>query len=155
MTERKYFPLYLDLSEKDILFVGGGKIAARRVGVLAPFAACITVVAPEADSSILRLTEEGAVSWIMREFEDEDLEGRDLVFAATNNRELNAEIAAQCRKQGISVNVSSDKELCDFYFPGIVTEGETVIGVNASGNDHAKARRVRERIQKILREEEI
>ena len=155
MSDRPYFPLFVDLSGKDILFVGGGSIAARRIGVLQPFAEEITVVAPEADGSILELTESGFVNWIMREFDEGDLEGRDIVFAATDDKELNAEIAAKCRERGILVNVSSDKELCDFYFPGIVRQGETVIGVNASGQDHKKARRVRERIEEILTEEGI
>ena len=155
MTGKKYFPLYLDLSDKDILFVGGGTIAARRIGVLQPFAERITVVAPEADGSILELTQSGEVSLIMREFEEEDLEDRDIVFAATDDKELNARIAAMCRAKGIPVNASSDKELCDFYFPGIVRQGNTIISVNASGEDHRKARKVRERIQEILTEEGI
>lgn len=154
-TGKKYFPLFLDLSDKDVLFVGGGAIASRRIHVLQAFADRITVVAPEADGSILELTEAGEISWIMREFEEEDLEGRDIVFAATNDKELNADIGAKCRRMGITVNVSSDKNLCDFYFPGIVMQGETVIGVSASGEDHKKARKVRERIQEVLTEEDI
>ena len=145
----------MDLTDKDILFVGGGSIAERRVMVLQPFADGITVVAPEAEGGIIALAEEGEVNWITREFDKDDLEGRDIVFAATDDKELNAEIAAKCREKGIAVNVSSDRELCDFYFPGIVTQGETVIGVSASGQDHKKARRVRERIQEILTEEGI
>lgn len=155
MSKKPFFPLYMDLSGKDILFVGGGTIATRRIAVLQPFTECITVVAPEGDGSILALVEDGNASWIMREFELEDLEGRDIVFAATDDKELNAQIAAACRKKGIPVNNASDRELCDFYFPGIVRQGETVIGVSASGDDHRKARRVRERIQQILTEEGI
>ena len=155
MTERQYFPLFVDISEKEILFVGGGEIAARRINALAPFIQRITIVAPEADGSILALTEEGEVSWIMREFDDEDLEEKDLVFVATDDEELNEQIALMCRRKGILVNVSSDKNLCDFYFPGIVRQGDTVIGITASGKDHAKAKRVRERIQEILTEEGI
>ncbi len=154
-TDNKFFPLFMDLSDKDILFVGGGAIASRRIHVLQLFADRITVVAPEAEGSILELTESGDVSWIMREFEEEDLEGRDIVFAATNDKELNADIAMECRRRGITVNVSSDKDLCDFYFPGIVMQGETVVGVSASGKDHKKARKVRERIQEVLTEEGI
>ncbi len=155
MSDKLFFPLYLDLSDKDILFIGGGAIAARRINVLHPFADRITVVAPEADVSIFKLTESGDVSWIMREFEEEDLEDRDFVFASTNDKELNALIAEKCRRKGIPVNVSSDRELCDFYFPGIVKQGNTVIGVSASGEDHKKARRVRERIEGVLTEEGI
>ena len=94
-------------------------------------------------------------SSLVIEFEEEDLDDRDLVFAATNDSDLNAQIAEKCRKKGIPVNVSSDRQLCDFYFPGIVKQGNTVIGVSASGEDHKKARRVRERIEGVLTEEGI
>ena len=155
MKKTPYFPLFIDLSGKDILFVGGGSIAARRVFVLQPFAEKITVVAPEIEEGIRALAEEGVITWIRRPFNEEDLKGRDIVLAATDDPKLNETIALLCRDKGIAVNASSDKTLCDFYFPGIVQQGETVIGVSASGEDHRKARRVRERIQEILTEEGI
>jgi siroheme synthase-like protein len=154
-AEGKYFPLFMNISDKEILFVGGGKIAARRIDALVPFTQRITVVAPNAASSIFHLMEEGELSWIIREFEEEDLEGRDIVFATTSDPALNEQIAQMCRRRGIPVNVSSDKNLCDFYFPGIVRQGDTLIGITASGKDHAKAKRIRERIQEILTEEGI
>ena len=154
MSSKPYFPLYVDLSGRDILFVGGGTIAARRIAVLQPFTDNITVVAPEAEGSIIELTEAGDLNWITREFDEDDLEGRDIVFATSDDKELNAQIAEACRERGILVNAASDKDLCDFYFPGIVRQGDTVIGITASGKDHAKAKRIRERIQEILTEEE-
>lgn len=155
MKKKPYFPLFVDLSGKDILFVGGGSIASRRVIVLEPFADKITVIAPAATEEIKTMAAEGKITWQQRSFEEADLGGRDLVLAATDDRELNAEIVRLCREAGIPANASSDKELCDFFFPGIVRQGETVIGVSASGEDHKKARRVRERIQEILTEEGI
>lgn len=155
MTEKKFFPLFVDISDQEILFIGGGKIAARRINALIPFSQRITVVAPEVDGSILERTKGGEVSWIMRQFETEDLAEKDLVFAVTDDAELNERIAKMCREKNIPVNVSSDKNLCDFYFPGIVRQGDTVIGITASGSDHAKAKKVRERIQEILTEEGI
>lgn len=155
MTDKPYFPVFVDLSRKDILFVGGGSIAARRVQVLLPFAERITIIAPQAEDSIRELHKAGTVTWICRPFAETDLQGRDIVFAATDDKQRNAEIAAMCRRNNIAVNVASDKELCDFFFPGIVQQGDTVIGVNASGKDHKKAKRVRERIQEVLTEEDI
>ena len=155
MSDKPYFPLFVDLSGKDILFVGGGSIAARRVKVLEPFAEKITVVAPEAEEAIRDLAAEKKILWIRRAFAESDLKGRDIVFATTDDRDLNAFVVTRCREKGIAVNASSDKTLCDFYFPGIVQQGGTVIGVSASGTDHSKARRVRERIQKVLTEEGI
>ena len=73
-----------------------------------------------------------------------------MVIAATNDRKLNDEIHRVCREEGIYVNVASDRESCDFYFPGIYMRDEMVVGVTASGLDHKKAKRVREEIQKAL-----
>ena len=155
MTQKPYFPLYVDLNDWDILFIGGGSIASRRTKVLLDFAEHITVIAPQAEDEILRLAEEEKITLIRRRFEATDLAGRDLVFAATDDKDLNEEIAAMCREKGIYVNAASDRDLCDFFFPGIVKQGETVIGITASGKDHVKARKIRERIQNILTEEGI
>lgn len=73
-----------------------------------------------------------------------------MVIAATNDRKLNDEIHRICKQEGIYVNVASDREQCDFYFPGIYMQDGLVVGITASGLDHKKARRVREEIQKAL-----
>ncbi|WP_027869443.1 bifunctional precorrin-2 dehydrogenase/sirohydrochlorin ferrochelatase [Eubacterium sp. AB3007] len=155
MSDRPFFPLFVDLSGKDILFVGGGNIATRRIRAMLPYVERLSVITKQASPDLLGLAEEGRVDLQERGFVPEDLEGRDMVLAATDDPALNEEIAALCRAQGIMVNVSSNKALCDFYFPGLVRQGETVIGVSASGQDHGKARRVRERIGEILTEEGI
>ena len=84
-----YFPLYVDLTEKNILFAGGGKIAARRVHILMRFAKHITVVAPRFEESFGELEEESQIRLVQRTFDFSDLIGRDLVFAATDDTELN------------------------------------------------------------------
>ena len=61
---------------------------------------------------------------------------RPLFVLAAAPAEINERVVADCRKRGIPVNDASRKENCDFYFPGIVKEGETVIGVTAGGKDH-------------------
>lgn len=75
-----------------------------------------------------------------------------MVFAVTNNRELNEEIYRTCKEEGIYVNVASDKNLCDFYFPGICLKDDVVVGITASGMNHKKAKAVREKIQALLEE---
>ena len=75
-----------------------------------------------------------------------------MVLAVTNNRELNEEIYHACKEDGIYVNVASDKDLCDFYFPGICLKDDVVVGITASGMNHKKARAVREKVQALLEE---
>ena len=143
-----YFPLYVDLTEKNILFAGGGKIAARRVHILMRFAKHITVVAPRFEESFGELEEESQIRLVQRTFDFSDLIGRDLVFAATDDTELNRQIYEACKEQGIPVNVCSDQNLCDFQFPSVVISDDVVIGINASGKNHRRVKQVRQELEK-------
>ena len=143
-----YFPLYVDLTEKNILFAGGGKIAARRVHILMRFAKHITVVAPRFEESFGELEEESQIRLVQRTFDLSDLIGRDLVFAATDDTELNRQIYEACKEQGIPVNVCSDQNLCDFQFPSVVISDDVVIGINASGKNHRRVKQVRQELEK-------
>lgn len=148
MSGGMYFPLYVDLSEKNILIAGGGRIASRRARVLQQFAGQITVVAPQFAETLRALGETGRVRLIRRAFDVGDLEGRDLVFAATDDKELNRQIFQACKERGIPVNVCSDQTLCDFQFPSVVIDGDVVIGINASGKDHRRVKEVRQELEK-------
>ena len=143
-----YFPLYVDLTEKNILFAGGGKIAALRVHILMRFAKHITVVAPRFEESFGELEEESQIRLVQRTFDFSDLIGRDLVFAATDDTELNRQIYEACKEQGIPVNVCSDQNLCDFQFPSVVISDDVVIGINASGKNHRRVKQVRQELEK-------
>ena len=75
-----------------------------------------------------------------------------MVLAATSDRKVDDDIYRICKEEGIYVNIASDREKCDFHFPGVVIQEEMTIGINASGLDHQKARKVREEIEKCLRD---
>lgn len=145
-----YFPLFADISQKDILIVGGGPVAARRAHTLLAFDARITVITPEATQELRGEEANGRLSLILRAFEEDDLDGRDLVLAATDETALNARIAGSCREKGIPVNVSSDPSLCDFQFPSVVMDEDVVIGINASGKDHGRVKEMRQKLEDVL-----
>ena len=142
---KPFFPMFVDLSDRRALVVGGGRIASRRAGTLSLFCGRVTVVAPQISPVLCAL--EG-VTLVERPFDPGDLEGVALAVAATNDAALNAHIGALCRQRGIPVNVASDQTLCDFFFPGVAVKGDVAIGITASGKDHRLAaqwtRRVRE-----------
>ena len=141
-----WFPMFVDLTGKRVLVVGAGKIAARRVGTLTRFCEHVTVVAPSIHPDI----EQMGVTLCRRCYDPADLDGVDLAVAATDDAELNADIAKACRERGIPVNVASDQTLCDFYFPGVAVQGDVVAGVTANGKDHHLARRATEAVRKAL-----
>ena len=148
MREELYFPLFVDLTKKSIIVIGAGKIAARRVKSLLPFVGDMKVIAPEVSSEITEMAaaSEGALVIEQRPFESSDLDGADMVLAVTNDKELNKE-------KKILVNVSHEKELCDFYFPGVVQKDNVVIGITASGKDHSEARKVTEQIRAMMEDD--
>lgn len=156
MREELYFPLFVDLTKKSIIVVGAGKIAARRVKSLLPFVGAMKVIAPEVSSEITETaaSSEGTLVIEQRPFAPSDLDGADMVLAVTNDKELNTRIGALCKEKKILVNVSHEKELCDFYFPGVVQKENVVIGITASGKDHSKARKVTEQIRAMMEDTE-
>ena len=148
-----YFPMFMDLSEKNVLFVGAGKVNTGRIKTMLDFAGNITVVSPEADASIAALSDEGRISLHRRRFDERDLDGADIVITSTGHAGTDVRIAGMCRRRGIMVNASSDKTLCDFYFPGVVIDGEAVIGVTAGGGDHHRAKVLTELVRRCVAEE--
>lgn len=142
--------MFVDISQKKIVVIGAGTIAARRINTLNSFANEIAVIAPDIHDDILKLEQQGTVVIQKKEYQESDLQNADIVLAATDNKELNYEIGKTCQERGILVNVASHKELCSFYFPGIVQKDEVVIGITASGKDHKKAKEIREKIRQNL-----
>ena len=147
----KYFPLFIDISNKTFLVVGAGNIAARRILKLKEFGCKIIVVAKSIAVTIMDLQDDRLILK-ERAYDSSDVENVDYVIAATNDEELNERIVWDCKRAGVIVNDASNYKHCDFYFPGIVTEEEMVIGVTSSGSDHKLARRVASAIRYNIKE---
>lgn len=146
----RYFPLFIDLENKRVTVIGGGTIAARRIKTLLQFGCRIKVVAVDAADSIKGYANQGLIEWEQRPCRESDCEGNALILAATDDRQLNHQIFLAARERGILVNTCDRKEECDFYFPGIVTDGDTVIGITCNGRNHKLARETREKIAALI-----
>ena len=149
-TKKPYFPMFIDLTEKKVVVAGAGTIAKRRIRSLLNFTNHLTVIAPEVNKELKSLEAEGLLTILKRKCEMEDFYSADLVIAATNDAQINNAIYDTCRKQGILVNVCSDKQKCDFYVPGIAMKDQVVVGITASGKDHKRAKALVEQIRSIL-----
>lgn len=127
MKNKPFFPMFIDLSDKNIVVVGGGKIATRRVKTLLSFTRNIRVIAPKVTREMMELAKTGYVELLTRPVKRTDFAMAYMVIAATNDWKLNDEIHRVCKEEGIYVNVASDREACDFYFPGVYMRDEMVL----------------------------
>lgn len=156
--ENLYFPVFINLKGKKIVVIGAGNIAARRIMSLLDFGCDITVIALDCCENIKRLYDEGRIMFEKRAYDAADTEGAFFVLAATDDHDLNKKIHDDCKRKGIVVNVSTDKSLCDFYFPGIVKRKSLVVGFSSSGKTHKKAKLIRqaaeEAIDRVLEEDD-
>ena len=151
-----YFPFFMDITGKNGVIVGGGKVAARKVEKLLSFGPYLTVIAPEIEEWFRTqeklLQKDGTASLVLaeREFEMADLTGADFVIAATDDEALNGRISAYCKAEQIPVNVVDDRDNCSFFFPALVREGDLTIGISTDGKSPMAASWVRKEISRIL-----
>ena len=150
-----FFPMFVNLNDKHAVFVGGGTIALRRVRTLLPFVNDIVVYAPDFSPELERFALDGALTLVRKTYEPSVFDGADLVFAYTNDSDLNDQVRDECKRRGILVNVCSDRFKCDFHFPGVAVRDNIVVGVSAAGKDHRRVKQVRARIQTLLDEEDL
>jgi len=143
------YPLFLKLSGKRCVVVGGGRVAVRKVESLLAAGAEVTVVSPQFAADLLRLDN---LRLIQREFTSADFEGAFVVIAATDSREANERAATEARRNGALVNVVDDPERSDFFVPACVERGDLVVAVSTGGASPALARRIREKLENLFPE---
>lgn len=141
------FPMFVDLSQKSVLIVGGGQIALHKAKALEPFGPGLFVMAPVVDAAF---DEMPSVTVRQKAYSSADLEGMDMVIAATDDRILNAQVAADAGKHHVPVNVVDEPDLCGFYFGSMITEGDLCVGISTDGASPAAARELKKRIREVL-----
>ncbi len=152
---KNVFPLFISLEGKKILIVGAGKVAARRADILLSFSACLCIVAPEFSEEMERVLQQKTFAVSVRRqrrcFKKADLEGMDMVLAATDDEELNHQITELCRQKNIVVNNASCQEDCDFFFPAVIQTKGLTIGVSSGGSDHKRVAMIAAKIREFLK----
>jgi uroporphyrin-III C-methyltransferase/precorrin-2 dehydrogenase/sirohydrochlorin ferrochelatase len=146
-----YFAAFLDLLDKKVVVVGGGRVASAKVRALLP---CrprpLVVVAPKATAAIQRAAADGQLIWLRREYAAGDLQAAALAFGASDDRALNAWVAADARALGVPVLAVDDVPNCDFIAPALVRRGDLTVAISTGGRSPAMARRTREHLERAL-----
>lgn len=138
------YPIVLDLSNRKVLIVGGGRVAARKaLGLLEANASQVTVVSPQ----FLVEFPQG-VTLLNQEYDASLLEGVSLVFAATNDPQVNDRVVSDARKKRIWVNRADfdDQNPGDFVTPAKYTDQNVLLTVSAASA--ALATSIRDAIQR-------
>lgn len=143
------FPIFLKLNNDDLhtLIVGGGYVGLEKITAVLDNApeATITLVAPEIRDEIRTIaSEKPRVTLIERKFEDQDLDEKDLVIVATNDKEENKRIKAVARARHILANVADTPDYCDFYLSSVVKKGNLKVAISTNGMSPTLAKRLRE-----------
>lgn len=150
------YPIFLKLHELNMLVVGAGEVGYEKLFFILKSSpdSNITLVAPWVNPEIEELlkTKDFSVKIIKKEFEPSDIDGHDLVIAATNIKELNKDIRAAAKAKGKLVNVADTPALCDFYLGSIVTRGPLKVAISTNGQSPTFAKRFRQILEEILPE---
>jgi len=134
------------LGGRPCLVVGGGPVALEKAEGLLNCDADVTIVAPEAVAEVRALAAQGRATWIRRDYEPADIDGRRLVIAATSDTELNRRVHADAESRDVFVNVADVPELCTFILPAIVRTDPVSIAITTAGASPALAQRMKREI---------
>ncbi len=146
----KYYPVCLDIQNRNCLVVGGGSVGTRKVITLLNCGAHVTVVSPAAGAHLQELANNGSIILKNRFFRSSDLDSMFLVCSATDNQELNRQIHTEAQSLGMLCNVADRPEMCNFILPSIVNRGDLIIAISTSGQSPAFAKKLRKDLEKVF-----
>ena len=148
---RPMLPVSLLVAGRPCLVVGGGEIAARKTGHLLDAAATVTVVSPTVCAELEKLARAGKIRFVARLFQDADAGGKYLVFATTDDREVNRRVLEACHARGVLCSAAdSNWTQGDFVSPAITRRGGLVVTVSTGGRSCREAKIVKDRIAELL-----
>jgi len=147
------FPVFLKLEQFDVLIVGGGGVGLEKITAIlrnSP-ATRVTLVGKTILQAIREFaTEFEQVILLEKEFEKQDLSGKQFVIAATDDKALNRRIREEAHEQGALVNVADTPSECDFYLSSIVHKGDLKIAISTNGKSPTIAKRLKELLHDAL-----
>lgn len=148
------YPLFLDLTDRRVLVVGGGKVAARRLPRLVESGADVLLIAPVITEKVRSYVTDGQVRWHSRRYEVSDLDGAMLVLACTDDLEVNSAVALDAQARGIWCARADDAIASAAWVPAAGTIDSVTVAVSAGGDPH-RARDLRDQALVAFRQGDI
>jgi len=145
-----YYPIFLDLHNKNVLVVGGGKVAERKILNLLRYGCRIHVVSPGLTSQLEKLVSEKKIQHIPEQSLNQAMNKAFMVIAATDDPAVNAQIASRAKEKGLLVNAVDQPRDCNFIMPSIVSSGDLQIAISTGGKSPALAKKIRKELQAMF-----
>jgi precorrin-2 dehydrogenase / sirohydrochlorin ferrochelatase len=149
------FPIFVKLHNRHVLIVGGGYVGWEKLQALMANSpeVTVTVVAPQIRAEIVEAaTTNKRFTLVYDSYNSDFLKIADLVLAATNFKEINAQIYNDCQARKIWVNVADTPDYCDFYLSSVVKKGDLKIAISTNGKSPTLAKRIRALLEEIIPE---
>jgi uroporphyrin-III C-methyltransferase/precorrin-2 dehydrogenase/sirohydrochlorin ferrochelatase len=143
-------PIFINISNRRCVVIGGGDVAARKVKMLLKANAAIVIYSPELCHELSTLVNAEKITHINANFEPAQLEGACLVIAATDDEAVNTTASLAAKALNIPVNVVDSPALCTFTMASIVERSPIVIAISSEGNAPVLARYIRTKIETML-----
>lgn len=148
-----YYPIMVDLTGREVLVVGGGSVAGRKIETLLEYGAVVSVVSREMSPDVKTHIDNGEVRYLGEEFSLVFLKDKFLVIAATDDSELNHRISLAAEAKGMLINAVDQPADCNFIVPSIVKRGDLIIAASTSGKSPALAKKIRKQLTGYFGEE--
>ncbi len=139
-------PLAMNLTGKDVLVIGAGRIGAGKAGLLIDAGARVTMIARDVAAEL----PPGLASLEERDYRDGDVKGFALVVSATGDAAVNDRVVEEARREGVWLNVVDDPQRSDFYFTAVHRDGDVTVSVSTAGASPALAQELRSMIARRL-----
>ncbi len=146
------FPMFVDLTDQDVLVIGAGVVALRKIEQLVKFSPKLTVIAPFIHDEIRGLNDIYSITLLEREYVMEDCENRFLVIGALDDLGEQEKIYKACMQTKTPVNCVDSPALCSFIFPALIVQGDLCVGINTAGRAPAVSSALRQHLTKLIPE---
>ena len=149
----RYYPVNLDIRNRNCLVVGGGTVATRKVLTLIKCGAIVTVVSPVVGNELGKLALNDAICLKERNYRSTDMDHMFLVIGATDDRDLNRQIFKDAEARETLCNIADQPDVCNFILPSVIHQGDLIIAISTSGKSPAYAKKLRKDLEKTFGKE--
>ncbi|MEW6170788.1 MAG: bifunctional precorrin-2 dehydrogenase/sirohydrochlorin ferrochelatase [Candidatus Omnitrophota bacterium] len=149
--EKLYYPIALDIKNRVVKVIGGGRVAQRKVKILLSFGPKIKIISPNLTIDLKNLVRKKKITYLKRIYKKGDLKDAFLVIAATSDNKVNRDVYKEALKKKILINVVDNSKLSNFISPAVLEKKGLMITVSSHGKNPKLAKITRDKIKDFLK----